>query len=136
MNTIYNTYKASEEAGIDEKFYEDFGNYWSKESANCEQKYLTPDTRGIIKDFIKSFIKSFNRTSALALLESVREMISEVKEKKEQVNGFQPYGIDNFLNDDGESIFFDGFDDGRNLMKIDLLNLIKSVEQAQQLIKQ
>jgi hypothetical protein len=130
MNTIYNTYKASEE-GFDEimgKVPETALHITGDFCVMCGQPW--EKSKQVLN------LKSFNRTSALALLESVREMISEVKEKKEQVNGFQPYGIDNFLNDDGESIFFDGFDDGRNLMKIDLLNLIKSVEQAEQLIKQ
>lgn len=41
-----------EERGWEEEWYE----FWCEESQNTEQKYLTPDTHGIIKDFIRSAI--------------------------------------------------------------------------------
>jgi len=37
--------------------WEDWHSYWNKESQYCEQKYLTPDTHGIIKDFIRTQIE-------------------------------------------------------------------------------
>ena len=43
---------------FDKKFYEDFDEFWKTESQHCEQRYLTPDTRGIIKDYIKQFLHS------------------------------------------------------------------------------
>lgn len=35
---------------IEEEWYE----YWNEESKHTEQKYLTPDTHGIIRDFIRT----------------------------------------------------------------------------------
>jgi hypothetical protein len=67
---------------------------------------------------------------ARQLLQSERakmvEKIEAICQKKEQVNGYQPYGV---MEGDQEpmqrKIFFDGFEDGRNMMKIDLLAIIK-----------
>lgn len=86
------------------------------------------------KEQLLDLLHSRESIAYKAGLEEVREKIKEIINKKEQVHGFQPYTTGN--EEFERKVFFDGFDDGRAMMKIDLLNLIKSVEQAQQLIKQ
>lgn len=58
----------------------------------------------------------------------VIEMIEEIIKKKEQVHGYQPYGhISGDQEPHQKIIFFNGWDDGRNLMKIDLKNLLDKI---------
>jgi hypothetical protein len=76
-----------------------------------------------------SIVKEFLNASHSRLIDKIVEMLQEVISKKEQIHGFQPYSIDTFLNDDGEGIFFEGFDDGRNMLKIDLMDLISKLKQ-------
>jgi len=71
---MISTLLKEQEKAFDEKFYEDFGKYWSKESAHCEQQYLTPDTRGIIKDFIKSFLRSSQQDLIKAVIAKIKGM--------------------------------------------------------------
>ena len=73
MNTIYNTYKASEE-GFDEimgKVPETALHIKGDFCVMCGQPW--EKSKQVLN------LKSFNRTSALALLESVREMIEGEK---------------------------------------------------------
>ena len=65
MNTIYNTYKASEE-GFEKKFQD-----------KDAPPLVAPRFNNQLN--LMRNVKSFNRTSALALLESVREMIEGEK---------------------------------------------------------
>ena len=83
------------------------------------------DYEGIYSD-----MQSFLHKSLLQVIERCADRLDELTKKKEQVNGFQPYG--HFYGDDEVSqrkIFFDGFDDGRNMMKIDLKDLISKLKQ-------
>jgi len=84
------------------------------------------------KEQLLDLLHSRESIAYKAGLEEVREKIKEIINKKEQVHGFQPYTTGN--EEFERKVFFDGFDDGRAMMKIDLLNLIKSIEQAEQLI--
>ena len=77
MNTIYNTYKAREKE-FDKGFPIDF---WATE--NCfsnpsELEFIQwQDSQTKRALLHKEEIKSFNRTSALALLESVKDFLTE-----------------------------------------------------------
>lgn len=42
----------------EKKFYETWRDFWTEESQNTEQTYLTADTIGIIKDFVIKAISS------------------------------------------------------------------------------
>ena len=44
------------EEKIERDFYPDFNGYFSKQSEYCDQRFLTADTKGIIKDYLKTFI--------------------------------------------------------------------------------
>jgi hypothetical protein len=44
---------------IENTFYQDWSDFWQKESQHCEQKHLTADTISIIKDFLRSSHTSF-----------------------------------------------------------------------------
>ena len=106
MNKIYNTYKASEE-GFDK--------------LPIFSAPINNDVDGVYTFVAEiSIVKSFNRASALALLESVREMMKEKAEfwKKQRAIRYPEYvrGINNC----GEELY----------------DLIKSIDQAEQLIKQ
>ena len=75
-------------------------------------------------------IKSLLLSSQLSIIQAIDGMIDEVIKKKEQVNGFQPYHtcdeeceVHCKKERDEKKIFFDGFDDGRNMMKIDLMKI-------------
>jgi hypothetical protein len=75
-------------------------------------------------------IKQFLLSSQLSIIQAIDEMIDEVIKKKEQVNGFQTYHtcdeeceVNCKKERDEKKIFFDGFDDGRNMMKIDLMKI-------------
>jgi hypothetical protein len=72
----------------------------------------------------------FLLSSQLSIIQAIDEMIEEVIKNKEQVNGFQPYhkcsdncGEPCWLAGNERKVFFDGFDDGRNMMKIDLMRI-------------
>jgi hypothetical protein len=74
--------------------------------------------------------KSHLLSSQLSIIQAIDEMIEEVMEKKEQVHGFQTYHtcdeeceVNCKRLRDERKIFFDGWDDGRNLMKIDLMRI-------------
>jgi hypothetical protein len=83
MSKIYNTYKASEE-GFEEKYVKRLRNGYT-------------ELCGIESDFdAVMHIKSFNRASALALLESVREMIKE-KIKMVENKSFYNLTIDDIM---------------------------------------
>jgi hypothetical protein len=73
---------------------------------------------------------SLIESSQLSIIQAIDEMIEEVMEKKEQVHGFQTYHtcdeeceVNCKRLRDERKIFFDGWDDGRNLMKIDLMRI-------------
>lgn len=72
-----------------EKWYE----FWERESQYCEQKYLTPDTHGIILEYITH--------QQSAVLETVRKTI---KQELEMWNGNGEYyanvteALNNVLN--------------------------------------
>jgi hypothetical protein len=75
-------------------------------------------------------LKQFLLSSQLSIIQAIDEMIEEVMEKKEQVHGFQTYHtcdeeceVNCKRLRDERKIFFDGWDDGRNLMKIDLMRI-------------
>lgn len=72
-------------------------------------------------------IKDFYRQSLLQVIERCADRLDGLTKKKEQVNGFQPYHTcdeECELNckrlRDERKIFFDGFEDDRNLLKIDI----------------
>ena len=76
-------------------------------------------------------------SSQLSIIQAIDEMIDEVIKKKEQVNGFQPYHtcdeeceVHCKKERNEKKIFFDGFDDGRNMMKIDLMKIHSFLEEA------
>ena len=75
-------------------------------------------------------IQKFLHQSLLQVIERCADRLDKLTKKKEQVNGFQPYSIDTFLNDDGEGIFFDGWDDGRDLLKIDIKLLANELRET------
>jgi hypothetical protein len=77
MNTIYNTYKASEE-GFEETFLKDFilSDTCRDWKPNEEPTHWHANNEKQMQ-----WVKSFNRTSALALLASVRGMIEGEKGK-------------------------------------------------------
>jgi len=102
MNTIYNTYKASEGEWNDKFVYTNL---------------LT--TKTTIR-----YLKSFNRTSALALLESVREMVEKIKSTMphKACTGGGAEMCDNCVCKGWHNDLVDG--------------LLLDIEQAEQLIKQ
>jgi hypothetical protein len=82
-------------------------------------------------------IKSHLLSSQLSIIQAIDEMIDEVIKNKEQVNGFQPYHtcdeeceVHCKKERDEKKIFFDGFDDGRNMMKIDLMKIRSFLKEA------
>jgi hypothetical protein len=82
-------------------------------------------------------IKFHLLSSQLSIIQAIDEMIEEVIKNKEQVNGFQPYhkcsdncGEPCWLAGNERKVFFDGFDDGRNMMKIDLMKIRSFLEEA------
>jgi len=81
--------------------------------------------------------KTFLLSSQLSIIQSIDEMIDEVIKKKEQVHGFQTYHtcdeeceVNCKRLRDERKIFFDGWDDGRDLMKIDLMKIHSFLEEA------
>jgi hypothetical protein len=82
-------------------------------------------------DFLKKLLDEILHTERKDIVEKINAVIKN----KEQVNGFQPYhkcsdncGEPCWLAGNERKIFFDGFDDGRNMMKIDLLDLINIIQ--------
>ena len=76
-------------------------------------------------------------SSQLSIIQAIDEMIDEVIKNKEQVNGFQPYHtcdeeceVNCKRLRDERKIFFDGWDDGRNLMKIDLMRIRSFLDES------
>ena len=59
---------------------EEFNKFWGKESIYTEQRYLTPDTVGIVLDFILS--------QEVKILESVEEWAEGKIADKEISNGY------------------------------------------------
>jgi hypothetical protein len=55
----------------------------------------------------------------------VKEAIEKVMNKGEQCHGFQPRGY--ATEEQEKEIYFDGFENGRAMMRIDLLGLIKKI---------
>jgi hypothetical protein len=82
MNKIYNTYKASEETTTTGEIIKEYLEFCKKE--NIKTGYHQKLETTIVSDWwLSKFenLKSFNRTSALALLASVRGMIEGEKGK-------------------------------------------------------
>lgn len=112
-----------------ERKIEDFDNEFS--FANfCWNR----DTKNGL-DFAK---EDFNRVRYFlnqALLEAQQEagrevfkQIEVVMNRQEICNGFQPRGIGTEMEE--KEIYFDGFDNGRAMMRIDLLQIIKTKKDA------
>jgi predicted restriction endonuclease len=105
----------------------------NSETFEKEFKYLYGDKFAYDTDYPK--VKKYFLSSQLSIIQAIDGMIDEVIKKKEQVNGFQPYHtcdeeceVHCKKERDEKKIFFDGFDDGRNMMKIDLLDLINIIQ--------
>ena len=84
---------------------------------------------GVTTDKMKE-IKTHLLSSQLSIIQAIDEMIEEVIKNKEQVHGFQTYHtcdeeceVNCKRLRDERKIFFDGWDDGRDLMKIDLMRI-------------
>jgi len=104
MNKIYNTYKASE-GGFEKK--------WAK---NPLLQLGSVNGKGDNLYNVNQVVKSFNRTSALALLESVREMAKEKEITPPSEHGGK-FRLEQAYNQGVSSI-------------------LSAIEQAEQLIKQ
>jgi len=86
---------------------------------------------------IENFWLAKLSSSQLSIIQAIDKMIEEVIKNKEQVNGFQPYhkcsdncGAPCWLAGNERKVFFDGFDDGRNMMKIDLMKIRSFLNEA------
>jgi hypothetical protein len=91
----------------------------------------------VASDMMVKELKSHLLSSQLSIIQAIDEMIDEVIKNKEQVNGFQPYhkcsdncGEPCWLAGNERKVFFDGFDDGRAMMKIDLMKIRSFLEEA------
>ena len=122
---------------MSEDWKEEFRQYWNKESIYTEQKYLTPDTLGIIYEFIEKLLsQQLQKTIADCkvgrgeeILEAIRlakeqereRLIEEIKEKfYNRPEGFvDKYG--SFDNENSWSIDYDRYLD-------DILSLITNKE--------
>ncbi|HRF71054.1 MAG TPA: hypothetical protein PKV66_06465 [Candidatus Pelethenecus sp.] len=62
-------------------------DFWYKESQNCEQKYLTPDTHGIIIDFLTS-----HSTELLRKIEGLKN--SKKMRERSLISPLESYRID------------------------------------------
>lgn len=68
-------------------------------------------------------------------MKTIKDKIREIIIRREQVNGFQPYGIPSRAHDMDDAawekrdrqIFFDGWEDGRAMMRIDLQKLLEEI---------
>jgi len=74
--SIKTTLEASEK---DNNFYDNWREFWSKESQYTEQTHLTADTIGIIKEFVEAQ----KHQSQLNLLQAVKESVAELKKKND-----------------------------------------------------
>ena len=113
---------------IIQKNMEEIKEEWPKYYAwfKASGMHQAPDMIRGIENFWLAKLSS----SQLSIIQAIDEMIDEVIKKKEQVNGFQPYHTCDEECEvkckrlrDERKIFFDGWDDGRNLMKIDLMRI-------------
>jgi hypothetical protein len=68
---------------------------------------------------------NFIRTLLAEQREEVIEKIKVIMDRQEIANGFQPRGY--ATEEQEKEIYFDGSDNGRDMMRIDLLNLIKNI---------
>lgn len=62
-------------------------DFWYKESQNCEQTYLTPDTHGIILDFLTS-----HSTELLQKIEGLKN--SKKMRERSLISPLESYRID------------------------------------------
>lgn len=58
-------------------------------------------------------------------MEEILKRLDTILERKEQVNGFQPFGYTDEQKE--REIYFAGFEDGRAMLKIDLMSLKKQL---------
>ncbi len=69
--------------GIDERqIRSDWQEFWYKESKNTEQSYLTPDTHGIVIDYLKELYKSHHQELQKARQDWLREEIVKLEGMK------------------------------------------------------
>ena len=129
-----------------ESFDEKFGQFYVSIDSKTKAIRVVDIENGIkvngedgslIECVASSDIKKFLLSSQLSIIQAIDELIEEVIKNKEQVNGFQPYhkcsdncGEPCWLAGSERKVFFDGFDDGRNMMKIDLMKVRSFLKEA------
>lgn len=72
--------------GIDERqIRSDWQEFWYKESKNTEQSYLTPDTHGIVIDYLKELHQTHHQELQKARHDWLREEIDSLECMKNQM---------------------------------------------------
>jgi len=65
----------------DRQIRSDWQEFWYKESKNTEQSYLTPDTHGIVIDYLKELYKSHHQELQKARHNWLQEEIVKLEEE-------------------------------------------------------